>query len=237
MAQIGQIFWQKRTKFNSILVLIWSLMQKIFYELGSLVGACIFLADDHSKRKSRRAFFKCGCGRTFLAAIDKVKSFHTTSCGCEHSKMLANRNSSHGLSRTREYRIWLHMKERCGKAEIKKFKNWAGRGIKVCPRWLLFENFYADMGPRPSTRHSIDRFPNKDGDYEPGNCRWATPMEQSNNTNHNLMLEYRGETKTLMEWSRMLGLSYHTVKARINRQKWSIAKAFETPIKKIKCRK
>jgi hypothetical protein len=86
----------------------------------------------------------------------------------------------HGLSKTREYKIWRGMKRRCERPNAENYARYGGRGIKVCERWQDFENFYADMGPRPQGR-SIDRFPNYDGNYEPGNCRWATAQEQAAN--------------------------------------------------------
>ena len=92
--------------------------------------------------------------------------------------MTVARSTKHGLRHLPEYRVWKLMTQRC--REPRKY--WGGRGIKVCDRWATsFENFLSDMGPKPSPRHSIDRWPDNDGDYEPGNCRWATPKEQSTN--------------------------------------------------------
>ena len=85
-----------------------------------------------------------------------------------------------GYAFTPEYRSWKTMIQRCTNANFPRFKDWGGRGIKVCERWLTFENFYADMGDRPAGK-TLDRWPNHGGDYEPGNCRWATPKEQQAN--------------------------------------------------------
>jgi hypothetical protein len=86
----------------------------------------------------------------------------------------------HGMTGTSEHRAWLDMRKRCSNPRNKKFKHYGGRGIAVCERWTDFANFYADMGPRPGPGHSLDRI-NNDGNYEPGNCRWATWSQQRRN--------------------------------------------------------
>jgi hypothetical protein len=104
------------------------------------------------------------------------------SCGCIRAEQLRNQYTTHGMTNSLEYKNWEGMIQRCTNPKATKYRLYGGRGIKVCDRWRTFENFYADMGSRPSKRHSIDRYPNKDGDYEPNNCRWATPKEQAANT-------------------------------------------------------
>jgi hypothetical protein len=93
---------------------------------------------------------------------------------------IAERRTKHGRYRTPEYFAWDNMRQRCGNPKHPEYKNYGARGIKVCERWKLFINFFADMGERPSPELSLDRI-NNDGNYEPGNCRWATPKEQANN--------------------------------------------------------
>lgn len=98
--------------------------------------------------------------------------------------MKTGRKEKHGMWKSKEWNSWDHLKRRCNNPNDPKYPDYGGRGIKVCDRWLGedgFANFYFDMGAAPSPSHSIDRFPNNDGDYEKDNCRWATPKEQANN--------------------------------------------------------
>ena len=122
----------------------------------------------------------CICGKTVVTAGDALREKRTLSCGCYRKQMTGPRVRTHGMTKTVEYRTWFHMRERCEKATHPSYANYGGRGIRVCERWMSFKNFFADMGRRPSPKHSIDRIDN-DGNYEPGNCRWATAKQQMSN--------------------------------------------------------
>jgi hypothetical protein len=113
-----------------------------------------------------------------------------------------------------EYQSWANMKDRCMNPGAAAFEYYGGRGIKVCDRWLRFDNFLADVGPRPSLKYSLDRFPNKDGDYEPGNCRWATFDQQVYNRANTLMIEKDGQSIPIKKLCEQLGLSYNAVRKR-----------------------
>jgi len=113
-----------------------------------------------------------------------------------------------------EYRTWCSMRGRCQNSKAKGFENWGGRGIKVCERWDNFENFLADMGPRPQGRYSIDRI-NVDGNYEPSNCRWATPSQQQRNQRRSLFLTIDGETKHAQEWADQYNIAINVIFYRI----------------------
>lgn len=169
----------------------------------------------------------CECGENTNALSNDLTHGRVKSCGCLNIEKIKTNKLTHGMSYTSEYRIWTRMKQRCY-SDTTGAKNYRDRGIKVCDRWLeSFENFYEDMGSRPSPKHSIDRIDN-DGDYCPENCRWATRTEQQNNTSKNVRLTLNGETKTMTEWARVLGISPQTIRAR-NRKGWSDEKVLTTP--------
>jgi hypothetical protein len=140
---------------------------------------------------------------------------NSTSCGCYRSELTVKRNTIHGHNvrgkRTGEYGAWCNIRERCGDPMNKDYHNYGGRGIKVCRRWLhSFEAFLADMGPKPTSRHQIDRI-NNNGNYKPGNCRWSTPIENAGNKRNTVFLEHDGKRLTQSEWSRITGLSQATL--------------------------
>lgn len=121
----------------------------------------------------------------------------------------------HGMYKTREYKIWKGIIYRCFNPHSNRYSYYAERGITVCDRWRHdFAAFYADMGPRPSPEHTVDRIDNNKG-YEPDNCRWATRSEQQRNTRQNVRLTKDGLTLTLIEWSERLGIKYDTLRFRI----------------------
>jgi hypothetical protein len=113
-----------------------------------------------------------------------------------------------------EHMIWAGMISRCQVVANNCYRYYGARGIKVCERWQKLENFIADMGPRPSPKHSIDRI-DVNGNYEPGNCRWATLVEQANNTRANRRITAFGRTQTMTQWSRELGINVSTILWRI----------------------
>ena len=171
----------------------------------------------------------CECGQNSVVTTDSLKRGHTKSCGCLNKENLRKNTRTHGMSSTPEYEIWKTMKRRCH-SETKTAKYYRDRGIKVCDRWLeSFENFYSDMGPRPTANHSIERIDN-DGDYCPENCKWGTAKEQNNNTRRNVRMTLNGETKTMAEWSEVLGISQGVIGKR-KRKGWSDKDTLTTPVK------
>jgi len=135
----------------------------------------------------------------------------------------------HNIAKMPEYNIWTQMKQRCANANMPNYAAYGGRGIAVCDRWReSFENFITDMGVRPGKDYSLDRIDN-DGPYSPENCRWATRIEQGNNTRTNRWITYNGKTMTLSEWSRKLNIAKSTLRNRFKKG-WSVERAFSEPI-------
>lgn len=112
------------------------------------------------------------------------------------------------------YAVWCNMKARCQNPKDPDYPRYGGRGITICLRWMRFENFRDDMGPRPSKKHKIERLHN-DGNYEPNNCAWATQIEQSRNRSSNVIVEYAGVSQTIVEHAAQHGLLFHTARHRL----------------------
>lgn len=124
-------------------------------------------------------------------------------------------NSTHGQSKTPIWTIWLNMRQRCENPKNPAYDRYGGRGITVCERWQSFELFAADMGPRPSSKHSVERIDNH-GPYAPGNCRWATDVEQGSNKRNNRLVELDGVTVTINEAARRTGIQRKTIAYRLD---------------------
>ncbi len=171
---------------------------------------------------------KCDCGTQKTVASGDLRNNHTKSCGCLKTEKLNIFNSTHRLSKSAEYNIWNLIKSRCYREKDSRFHDYGGRGIKVSKRWKnSFENFIMDMGPRPSNRYSIDRI-NNNGNYTKSNCRWATNIEQCNNTRYNIVIKYLNKNMTVTQACRIFGSDSSMVLGRIRRG-WEIVSAIETP--------
>lgn len=178
----------------------------------------------------RRVFAKCECGTVKDYQLSNLLNGITKSCGCILRDMVpANLTHGHscGVGTSSTYQSWYAMKQRCTNPKHKKWKDYGGRGIMVCDRWLnSFENFLADMGERPGGR-TLDRR-EVNGNYEPNNCRWATPVEQARNRRA-FLIEFNGERRCLAEWAEVLGIKADILSKRISQRGWSIERAFSAP--------
>lgn len=167
----------------------------------------------------------CSCGVIKSIDIYALAYNKTFSCGCYAKRI----NTKHGCHNNYTYQSWANMLRRCRNKSAPGAENYIGRGIIVCERWLQFENFLADMGDRPEGK-SLDRI-NNNGNYEPGNCRWASQKEQMDNTRRNRLLTYNGETKNLTEWARIRNLNVATIYRRLHKR-WDMEKVLR--IKQLK---
>ena len=132
--------------------------------------------------------------------------------------------------RTPEYVAWISIKHRCYDKTYSGYARYGGRGIRVCDEWLKsYEAFLAYVGRKPTPKHQIDRWPNNDGNYEPGNVRWATAEQNTRNRKSGLFVEYRGETKCVAEWAEITGVTRYIIYQRLYRG-WDMEKIISTPV-------
>ena len=165
----------------------------------------------------RRWYCRCECGRIKKIYSYALKSGNTQSCGCLQKERAIAASLTHNQTHSPEYSVWSDMKTRCLNPKSTYYKNYGGRGIKICERWIdSFENFLADMGKRPSSNYSIDRIDN-DGNYEPKNCQWKTNKEQNNNRRSNINFTYQNKTQTISQWCEQVGINYFTFTSRVRR--------------------
>jgi len=176
--------------------------------VGQTYGKLTVLKYNSGSRTKKATWAcKCDCGGMAHVIGANLKNGTTKSCGCISIDRMAKLNKTHGLSsKVPEYSVWADMRSRCTNTNRKCYADYGARGIKVCERWDSFENFYSDMGKRPTSKHSIER-DDVNGDYEPSNCRWATQVEQANNKTNSVYYTYKGTTKTFANWMRILSIS------------------------------
>lgn len=169
----------------------------------------------------------CDCGGSRVALAGKLSEGKARSCGCIQAAPRQPR--ARVQNRNRERAAWNDMIRRCTVARSPDFANYGGRGITVCESWRKsFDAFLAEVGPRPSARHSIDRIDNDRG-YEPGNCRWATAREQQRNRRNNRLVTIEGETLCVAAWADRFGAPLNDVFNRL-RDGWDPIRALTTPV-------
>lgn len=169
----------------------------------------------------------CKCGKSISANLGHLKSGNTKSCGCQKSDAVISRNilNAHPHRRTRIFRIWKRMHQRCYIINCDDYNDYGAKGVIVCSEWHEYYNFY-----NWATSHgysddlSIDRI-EVTGIYEPSNCRWATPIEQARNKRNNHFIFFRGHNKTLSEWCQIFKIESSKVRYRLSKN-WPLEKAF-----------
>ena len=177
-----------------------------------------------------RGYWKCtcDCGSTFNAVVTRLRNGQSKSCGC-HSHKSNRGRTTHGFHRTPEYWVWLSMKRRC-KPTSPDAKYYYSAGVSIYPEWKeSFEAFYSYVGPRPSSDHSIDRYPNPAGNYEPGNVRWALPAEQRRNQRRGgCLITFQGRTQHAIDWARELGINTSVISRRLHKG-WAVERVLRRP--------
>src|ERR1700729_2291841 len=184
-----------------------------------------FQKNGHTYRRCRCT---CSARKVREGQQSNLTSGNTKSCGCfnrevaSQTAMLLPRR--HGGSSLPEYGAWAAMHERCRREKAENYPMYGGRGVRVCRRWRSFKNFFADMGPKPTSKHTLDRKRNHLG-YTPSNCRWATVLEQNNNKRNNVRVKIEGVTKTVAQWAAHAGLSKACMHYRLRVAKWNPKRA------------
>lgn len=193
-------------------------------ETGKKYGMLTVLEFSHKNVRSI-CYWRCicDCGKEYTANGMWLRKGSTTHCGCK-------KGVKHGMHKSPEYSARSHMIDRCTNPKSQMWYLYGARGIKVCERWLeSFENFYEDMGARPSSFHSLNRI-NSNGNYEPSNCRWATAKAQSNNTRRNRKITAFGREQNLTQWSEETGIHIETIRYRL-KHGWTPEAAVSTPLR------
>ncbi len=206
------------------------------------VGPRFMLPHGKQGKSASRQVCKCTCGALLVVARSSLVTGNSISCGCFHreiSSIIGKNRAKHGMRKTPEYGVWSDMKKRCNNPNSFAYPDYGKRGISVCPEWDNandgFQNFIAFMGPRPSTKHEIERKDN-DGNYCPENCKWATRTEQTRNQRSNVNVTHNGKTQCLTAWAEELGMPYKTLWYRLT-SGWTVDEAFSRPLKKTKADK
>ncbi len=212
-------------------------------EIGKRYGRLTVVEfDSYLKQKRGRDriySLLCDCGRTIKREISIIRTGHTSSCGCLWAEKAHRYQPTHGEGRagkvSAEYTTWQNMKSRCFNTGNSYWYNYGGRGITVCAHWKnSYENFLADMGRKPTPRHSLDRIDNN-GNYEPGNCRWATRETQNKNSRHYKPYTTKDGIIDRGEVALHLGITTSGIRDRIKKLGWSVEDAVSIPKGKRRC--
>lgn len=211
-------------------------MAKLEDLAGRRFGRLVATGPHESRKRKTYWPCRCDCGNQVKISATNLKTGNTTSCGCYRREFTAAKNATHSLlagGKPSEFIVWALMRRRCDDPADDAYPAYGGRGISVCDRWRSFDAFYADMGARPAPDHQIDRIDN-DGPYSPENCRWVTRVENCSNRRDNVYVEWRGESLTVYEWARRMGMKPHTIWARLFRLGWNVEQALTTPVRAMR---
>lgn len=203
--------------------------RKINILVGSKFSMLLVIGITKNHRGSRAWRCLCDCGNECIVDAHSLVSGKSKSCGCYKLGMLRSSSKRHNMSGTRTHNIWRGIIKRCTNPRCPAYKSYGGRGINICERWKIFENFLADMGEVPSDLHSIERV-NNDGNYEPNNCKWIPKSQQGLNTRRTRRITIDGRTQPLSEWCKEINVNYRLVLDRIAKLGWEPKRALREPI-------
>jgi hypothetical protein len=205
-------------------------MGKLIDETGNVYSSLTVISRaENSKDGKPRWLCRCECLKETIVWAKDLRGGYTSSCGCRKSERISASKTTHGLSKTRAFKAYGHMIERCTNPDNIGWRNYGGRGITICDRWLIgVENFVEDMG-EPEKGMSLDRIDNDLG-YSPENCKWASRTEQNRNKRTNRLITFQGETRILAEWSEITGLLPEAIAQRLDRG-WPLELALTAPPK------
>lgn len=197
--------------------------------VGKKFGRLTVLGLDKSHTTTgRRVLTICDCGKSVSVCFKMLRTGNTRSCGCLRRDLVADKNKKHNLSNTPEYAAWKSMRGRCLVKSDGRYHKYGVKGIGIDPRWDDFETFLKDVGPKPGPEYSLDRYPNRNGNYEPGNTRWATASEQARNRDSSTTVVFDGEYYQSADLEDDCGLPRGTIKRRTDNG-WSVEDAVRTP--------
>lgn len=203
---------------------------------GRRFGRITVLGFKERKNKHTYWFCLCDCGTEFVSIGNNLCRGKSKSCGCLRKEMVSEKYKTHGDSTERLCRIWYSIRRRIFNTHDPRYKDYGGRGIRLCDRWLKYENFKADM--YSSYIEHVQKFgewettierKDVDGDYCPDNCTWATREEQGKNTRRTVRLEYRGHVYSIAELAQEFNINPRTLKHRLRRG-WTVEQAISIPI-------
>ncbi len=198
-------------------------------EIGKVYGGWTVLAFSHRDRRSKKHWVcRCECGIQRPVAESNLKREGSHSCGCRFLASITKHGALKNGGRSGTWTTWNGMIQRCYNPRHKEFHNYGARGISICERWRYdFAAFLADMGEKPPDK-TIDRIDNN-GNYEPGNCRWATDREQTRNKRVNVFYTHDGASLVIADWAVRLGVKKVTIRTRMRRG-WTFEQAILTPV-------
>ncbi len=199
-------------------------------QTGEVFGYLTVLGDGRVKSGLAGHVCRCVCGKDVVVRSGALRNGNSKSCGCKRDELKGTHGQA-GKGGTKTYIAWRSMITRCSPNHARYKARYFDRGIRVCERWLGeigFANFFADMGTKPVGR-TLDRRDNDKG-YSPDNCRWATSKEQGRNRSTNTILEFNGESMSVVEWAERIGTSSAVILARLRR--WTLHETLTRPVQK-----